>query len=196
MLFNANQQKQTELYCPAYTDDLFNRSEIQKLNEFVHSIPIERAGVGVDNFAAEDHTIRRSNVKWIDPQRLPDWLRIKIIEAFQQINERHFQFILTGAEPFQYTIYSGNERGAYKWHSDMSPIGNEIRKLSMSLLLSESHEFSGGKLIVAPHGDPIVAEEKLGRAVFFPSWMPHCVTPVTGGTRKSLVIWAHGPAFK
>ena len=42
-------------------------------------------------------------------------------------------------------------------------------------------------------GYPIELEKY--EIVFFPSWMPHMVTPVTKGTRKTLVGWVHGPDF-
>jgi len=32
--------------------------------------------------------------------------------------------------------------------------------------------------------------------IFFPSYTLHEVTPVTKGTRYTLVGWVHGPAFK
>ena len=35
-----------------------------------------------------------------------------------------------------------------------------------------------------------------GMITFFPSWLIHDVTPVTQGTRYSLVGWVNGPNFK
>ena len=35
-----------------------------------------------------------------------------------------------------------------------------------------------------------------GTAVIFPSFVLHRVTPVTQGTRWSLTLWSHGPAFR
>ena len=185
-----------ELYAPSYIDNFFNDEDIYKLNDLVENIEIQRARIGQESHNNENNNIRKSNVKWIDPNQTPDWLKQKIIEGFIYINQEHYGFYLTGSEPFQYTIYNSDERGEYKWHCDTGIFDQEVRKLSMSMLISDRNEFVGGNLILSPHGNPIVAEEKKGRATFFPSWVPHCVTPVTKGVRKSLVIWAHGPAFK
>ena len=35
----------------------------------------------------------------------------------------------------------------------------------------------------------------IGDMVIFSSIIPHCVHPVTSGTRKSLVVWALGPQY-
>ena len=35
-----------------------------------------------------------------------------------------------------------------------------------------------------------------GSMIVFPSYTYHCVTPVTKGTRYSLVLWANGEPFK
>jgi len=39
-------------------------------------------------------------------------------------------------------------------------------------------------------------EPREGRMIFFPSWLPHKVNPITKGKRISLVGWVHGPFFK
>jgi PKHD-type hydroxylase len=65
------------------------------------------------------------------------------------------------------------------------------------MLLSDPSEFEGGELQVKPYSDEVqTLEIKKGRAWFFPSYMLHKVTPVTKGTRRSLVLWVGGPAFK
>ena len=63
----------------------------------------------------------------------------------------------------------------------------------MSLILSDPDEYEGGQLEI--WGKPIDVYKK-GSIIFFPSWMPHRVTPVTKGTRYSLVMWFMGAPFK
>lgn len=192
-----NHNIQPAPYSPMYVNDLFTKQEIENLHKISEQYPTERAQIGFEPEGRVSAEIRRSNVRWIDPVNCPDWLKQRVEHSFLKTNAEHFKFILNGAEPFQYTIYNSEDSGEYKWHSDTAMCGvDEIRKLSVSILLSEPDEFTGGKLILAPNGNPIVAEERFGRAVFFPSWVPHCVTPVTSGTRKSLVIWSYGPTFK
>ena len=35
-----------------------------------------------------------------------------------------------------------------------------------------------------------------GSMIIFPSFLDHCVTPITKGTRYSLVLWSVGDPFK
>ena len=45
------------------------------------------------------------------------------------------------------------------------------------------------------HRKPSISPKR-GEIVIFPAWLPHRVTQVTSGTRKSLVGWAWGPPFR
>jgi PKHD-type hydroxylase len=40
------------------------------------------------------------------------------------------------------------------------------------------------------------APRERGVVIAFPSYVLHRVTPITSGTRKSVVIWITGPKFK
>ena len=64
----------------------------------------------------------------------------------------------------------------------------------------ESDEYEGGDLILEDdffQNRPDPAEMRRKGAVFiFPSFIRHQVTPVTRGTRRSLVAWAEGPKFR
>jgi len=98
-------------------------------------------------------------------------------------------------EPAQYTHYPVG--GFYEWHTDNDVVGkNEppVRKISMTLLLSSPEEFEGGELELMDNKK--VAKLKQGQAVFFASFIPHRVKPVTRGERKSLVMWFGGPSFR
>lgn len=79
----------------------------------------------------------------------------------------------------------------------------KIRKLSMTLSLSDPKDYKGGNLRfdLGPHrGDNRYHTCKeirpKGSIVIFPSHVMHQVTPVTSGTRYSLVAWSLGPPFK
>ena len=202
MKFNFNEQQnnnvtpQIPLYDPVYARELFDQ---QKLNEFLkltENLKQQPAQVGDGVNGIVSNEIRRSNVAWIMPENCPTELANFFQNVFLEINKKHFEFHITGSEAFQFTVYDQSYAGTYNWHIDTARIDNDVRKLSMSLLLTDPSEYEGGKLLLNNQGNIVVAEERLGGAVFFPSWIPHCVTPVTKGTRKSLVIWAHGPKFK
>jgi PKHD-type hydroxylase len=66
----------------------------------------------------------------------------------------------------------------------------------MVLQLSDPSEYEGGNLeILSSQGEVLTVDKKKGFLAMFPSFKTHRVTPVTSGTRKSLVVWATGPAF-
>jgi PKHD-type hydroxylase len=186
-----------KVYDSIYLPDAFNLDQIKDIESKVEGSELVPAAVGGFNRSGVDKETRRSKIAWVDPSKMSEEFRKYIEAMFLSVNEQHFRFHLTGTEAFQFTTYYAENAGEYRWHSDTAEIEKGfIRKLSVSILLSDPSEFEGGKLILSPDGFPLVAEERKGRAVFFPSWVPHCVTPVTRGVRKSLVIWSHGPMFK
>ena len=73
---------------------------------------------------------------------------------------------------------------------------NPIRKISMTLLLSDPSEFTGGDLLFADANQKEPVQLKQGQAIFFASFLRHKVAPVKKGVRKSLVMWFGGPPFK
>jgi PKHD-type hydroxylase len=70
------------------------------------------------------------------------------------------------------------------------------RKLSFTLVLSDTKTFKGGDLEFDTGGPYVAAEQKRGRIIAFPSFVKHRVTPIKKGVRKSVVWWVLGPKFK
>ena len=71
---------------------------------------------------------------------------------------------------------------------------SSMRKLSVSVQLSDPNHYKGGNLEFADFiGTP---EQKYlrpkGTVIVFPSFIPHQITPVTEGVRHSLVGWYEG----
>ena len=96
-------------------------------------------------------------------------------------------------ENLQYTVYP-KDGGHYEWHSDIAGGGIMTqRKISVTIELNDhENEYEGG-LVLVNLGQRIVELPKgQGTAVFFPSFLVHRVSPVTKGTRKSLVGWIGG----
>ena len=80
---------------------------------------------------------------------------------------------------------------------------NKIRKLSLTINLNIPGEYEGGnlKFDYGPHAPGERYHEcteirPQGSIIVFPSYMYHQVTPVTKGTRYSLVLWTLGNPFK
>jgi PKHD-type hydroxylase len=174
-------------------EDLLNEFEVQSVHKLAENYNKVRATTLIEN-----STARKSNARWIAYDEKSKWLYDKVTNAVKEINTELFQFELSGGQPFQYTIYDSTEEGEYDWHNDtMSTENDGVRKLSVVILLSDKNEFSGGSFLISPAGGkPKEILMKMGRMVVFPSWTPHCVTPVLEGTRISLVMWLYGKRFK
>lgn len=96
-------------------------------------------------------------------------------------------------EGYQFGEYNEAYQGFYKRHADVGG-GDKLRsrKLSVSLQLTESHAYEGGNLILYPNkGTEIYSPREVGTITVFLSTIMHEVTPVTKGTRNSLVTWVH-----
>jgi len=147
-----------------------------------------------------DTLLRRSEISWMYVDQDNEHIWQAIVGSVFDINKQYFQFDLAGCyEPAQLGTYRDENQGCYNWHSDslLSIHNGPYRKLSVSVLLSDSSEFEGGELQIKVGSDDIITlEQKKGRAWFFPSWVIHRVSPVTKGVRRSLVLWISGPGFK
>jgi PKHD-type hydroxylase len=79
---------------------------------------------------------------------------------------------------------------------------NKIRKLSVTISLNDPDEYDGGNLQFdfGPHKEnryhTCTEIRPKGSVIVFPSHVYHQVTPVTRGTRYSLVCWNLGAAFR
>ncbi len=141
--------------------------------------------------------LRNNDIIWIGEIKETKWLFDKIKNAVSNANNLIYKFELIGAEPFQYSIYDMKEKAHYDWHNDILIDENKhLRKLTMSILLSDTSEYEGGSFLFSPEGKPFEMEQKKGRLILFPSWIPHKINPVIKGKRISLVTWFYGKAFK
>jgi PKHD-type hydroxylase len=79
----------------------------------------------------------------------------------------------------------------------------KIRKISMTLNLNTPGDYDGGnlKFDFGHHAENSRFHEcdeirPQGSLIVFPSFVDHCVTPITRGTRYSLVLWCLGDPWK
>ena len=154
---------------------------------------------------------RDSNIVWMSDR----WIYKEIQPYIHQANlSAGWNFEWSFSEECQFTKY---EKGQfYDWHCDSwdrpylrdnpnSPDHGKIRKLSVTVSLSDPKEYKGGELEFDfrnkdPDKKPQIRKctEILpkGSLVVFPSFVWHRVCPVKKGERKSLVIWNLGWPFK
>lgn len=147
--------------------------------------PVKTAAINIERGdAVVKREVRRSRVSFNStPSPLLDSLRTALLK----INERFFHFEIVDFEPAQLGVYEKADE--YDWHLDLGPGSAALRKLSVSVLLSDPDDYEGGDLEI--RGTQKI-DRTQGTLVVFPSYILHRVTPVISGCRRSLVVWAIG----
>ena len=165
----------------------------------------EERRTGIKQKLGIDKKIRISDIVWYNDQ----WIYDLIWPFMETANHGGgWRYNIKAAESVQITRYKSG--GFYTWHTDgrgdhLSTYNNPqnafihgmVRKLSMTVVLNAN--FEGGAFEFASYSKEkcIISsvDAPAGSVIIFPSHMEHRVTPVTKGTRYSLVIWFLGPPF-
>jgi len=177
-------------------DNIISKSECERIIDDCKSDLGEIAQVGNGVGGSTVDKYRKTNIRWIDNDRLI----AKLIYGFvREANDAYFHYNITNHEQIQFGEYSTG--GNYNYHQDTIILerGIEIsptRKLSVSVLLSDRQDFEGGEFVMYNGGkEPLKPLKGQGSIVVFDSSDFHAVEPVTFGVRHSLVMWATGPLF-
>ena len=156
---------------------------------------------------------RDSNIVWMNDR----WIYKEIQPYVHQANQNAgWNFDWDFSESCQFTRYGVGQY--YGWHCDSwnqpynkpdSPQEHgKIRKLSMTVSLSDPSEYEGGNLEFDFRNQVDWEKNKQkaihecveirprGSIIVFPSFVWHRVKPVTSGTRYSLVVWHLGKPFR
>jgi PKHD-type hydroxylase len=169
----------------------------------------EIAKTGSDSKVA-NKKIRNSSIVWLEQE----WIYDIIYPFLKDANiNAGWNFQYDWAESCQFTIYEKNQH--YNWHCDSFkkpyPIDykfenfrGKVRKLSMTICLSDKKDFSGGDFQFdyrdredgKPNIDTIEGVKERGSILIFPSDIYHRVTPIKKGIRYSLVTWFLGHPFR
>ena len=156
---------------------------------------------------------RNSNIVWMSDR----WIYKEIQPYIHDANKNAgWNFEWQWSESCQFTKYVKGQ--FYDWHCDSwdktyiregnDPSNGKIRKLSVTVTLSDPKEYKGGELeFDFRNYDPHMRDESQhlrrakeilpkGSLVVFPSFVWHRVCPVKKGSRHSLVIWNLGWPFR
>tara|TARA_Y100001937_G_scaffold96952_1_gene131883 strand:- start:766 stop:1431 length:666 start_codon:yes stop_codon:yes gene_type:complete len=156
---------------------------------------------------------RKSDIVWMSDQ----WIYKEIHPFIHEANEKSgWNFDWDFSESCQFTKYDVGQH--YGWHCDSwdKPYDRpddpnthgKIRKLSVTVSLSDPSEYEGGNLEFDFRNQIDWERNKKskikecteirprGSIIVFPSFVWHRVNPVTRGTRYSLVIWNLGRPFR
>ena len=155
-----------------------------------------------------DKVRRDCKVSWINDR----WIYEIINPFIHAANKKAgWNFQWDWNETSQFTIYEKGEY--YGWHTDQGHenlkhvnknINGKIRKLSLTLQLTDKTEYEGGdfqlKWIDSKKGDlsriiTVDGAKDIGTIIIFPSFIWHQVSPITKGKRESLVNWSIGKNF-
>jgi len=153
--------------------------------------------------------VRDSNIVWLNDS----WIYKEIHPYISFANKAAgWNFNWDYSESCQFTKYKKGQY--YDWHNDSwdqpykkensdDVFHNKIRKLSVTVSLSDPKDYEGGELEFdfrnqATKNKKIKCTEILpkGSLVVFPSFVWHRVCPIKSGERNSLVIWNLGYPFK
>ena len=157
-----------------------------------HGSALSAGKLGTGGTAAE---VRRSQVAFLDVERYA-WLYQRVWQAALELNRRYFNVEISGiTERIQLARYDGADRGFYTWHTDFADLAPR-RKISISAQLSRPEDYEGGDLELLFRDAPHKADRSRGALIAFPSFALHRVTPVSAGTRWSLVTWISGPRWR
>jgi len=156
--------------------------------------------VGMVGDGRQHNATRKSEIFWFRNKQIEDLVT-------PLVKNSPWNAQIDTLEDFQLSIYA--DGGHYTWHKDAFNTFSDgsIRKVSFSILLNSSKDFSGGELEILNEDDLFKDEEQpirtiiaklrdAGDVTIFPSMAWHRVRPVTKGVRYSLVGWFRGPAWQ
>jgi PKHD-type hydroxylase len=143
----------------------------------------------------EEECTRDSKVSWLYPNDDMDWAFRRVTDIVLNLNEQFFKFDLFGInEGFQFVNYEAPSGNIGK-HVDRG-MNIPVRKLSISIQLTDPEEYEGGELKLYAGEEGTVMDKAQGTLIVAPSYVLHEVMPVTKGTRNALVAWVTGKQFK
>jgi PKHD-type hydroxylase len=176
----------------AYMDQVFTKEECEKIIEIGNKA--EKIDGTLKNNLL-DYALRKSKVAWIKPEPENRWIYERITNCVNILNDNFFHFDLFGMmEYLQFSEYNAPDDHMTE-HIDQY-VGGSIRKLSISIQLSDPNDYEGGDLKIIDCADPSAVKKDQGTAIAFPSFMLHKVEPVIKGTRYTIVAWVSGNSFK
>lgn len=172
------------------------------INESEKVLDIKNAVIGEEG--DNESLYRKSQTGFIHyntPEHNELWnvVSSKLWNIVNDANRTNFGFDISYLDSVQYTVYhDGGDH--YDWHIDtfLDTPNAFHRKLSVTVQLTNSNEYTGGDFKLRDGTGQELPEhvKDKGSVLIFPSFLLHKVTPVTSGTRRTLVAWFEGKRFK
>jgi PKHD-type hydroxylase len=187
-------QKQVDLLNWYWFSSGFSNEEIEKIHKVAANF--EYSDATIFGTQSDQLEIRKSKIKWLgETYQATEWIYDKLIEFATIANRELWNFdLMSTVDSIQYTEYHEGG-GHYDYHVDLGPGTASHRKISIIVQLSDPSEYEGGDFEIVKGPTPEVLPKNKGAVILFPSYLLHRVTPITKGTRRSLVIWIGGKSF-
>ena len=179
---------------PFLTDE-----NIEKLIETIDETKWEESLVrsNVSPTGAYQSSSRVSKLQFIDEKHIQ--LVQGLAGVISRCNDNNWRFDISSFNfnIDQISINKYDVGGKFDWHMDITETIS-TRKLSFTVQLSDPKDYKGGDLEFFDGEETKTNPEvrKKGTLIVFPSYTWHRITPITEGTRYSLVGWVHGNCFR
>ena len=179
----------------SYWNGAFTKEECERIIKIAKNKGLIKGTTTVDSKEINTSKVRKSKISWLYCTDDMHWAFRRITDIVLNLNERFFQFDIFGLnEGLQFTNYKA-PGDKYGKHVDRA-LDMVVRKLSISIQLTDPKEYEGGELYLYENDKGMLMDKKQGTLVMFPSYVVHEVMPVTKGERNSLVTWVTGKQFK
>ena len=167
------------------------------INSWNNQAEQQQSRAGLVGRDTENKQVRDCEIRSVSFNDVPD-LYLSISSVMLPVVDAHmskFRVDINRTLEIQHSTYHvGN---FYSRHTD---IGNArsiwsmptSRKISIVIMATDPTEYEGGDLVI--EGETMPKDK--GTVVMFVPMMWHEVKPVTGGIRKSIVAWVHGPTWR
>ena len=146
-------------------------------------------------FKDQDDPNRKTQVRWIHDDKFPEIL--EVVDKYAREANKHFRLHITELPYLQYTEYKDIGH-FYGDHHDVDWDRDDglHRKISVVIQLSDPKDYEGGEFSFMTTENPdSEAVKKRGTIIAFVSYYDHAVSPITEGSRNSLVGWYEGPRW-
>ena len=145
----------------------------------------------------ENYGDRKTQIRWLANEGEFQGLHATLWNYGLEAN-RYFNTTITDLPPVQYTEYKDVGYHYGQHHDiDWNRQDGKHRKISITVQLSNPDDYDGGDFTFAHHQNPDPAACRAqGTILAFLSYQDHSVSPITRGSRNSMVAWFEGPAWR
>ena len=178
-----------------FYEEAFSVEEVDTIRKYWRDEKVKAASVAAEKGEYYSSEIRKTDVQFLEPTAQYNWIFERLSQCVAGANDSRYHFDLQGFyEPLQLARYT--EGHFFDWHFDFGAGSASVRKISISIQLSDDEEYAGGDLQFRINTNIFDSPRKKGTVVVFPSFITHRVAPITRGTRFSIVAWISGRPFR